>query len=50
MRWKILRNHVGRKSSPLPVITWTHVQINLGATNLISNHSVLDLYLDNTST
>ena len=35
--------------SPLPPffnITWTVV--HLGATNLVSNHSVFDLYLDST--
>ena len=40
---------MGRKSPPLPVIIWTLVQLNLEATNLISNYSVLDLYLDNIS-
>ena len=38
----------GRKSPPPFVITWTAVHHHLGATNLVSNHSVIDLYLDNT--
>ena len=39
-------NHMGGSPLPLSVITWTAV--HLGATNLVSNHSVIDLYLDNT--
>ena len=44
-----LREIIWEETPPLPVIIWTLVQLNLGATTLISNHSVLDLYLDNTS-
>ena len=39
-------NHMGGSPLPLSVITWTAV--HLGVTNLVSNHSVIDLYLDNT--
>ena len=46
--WRMERNHMGGSPIPLPVITWTAVHHNLGATNLVSNHSVLSLYLDNT--
>ena len=37
---------MGGSPLPLSVITWTAV--HLGATNLVSNHSVIDLYLINT--
>ena len=46
--WRIGEKPHGRKSHPPSVIIWTAVHHNLGATNLVSNHSVLDLYLDNT--
>ena len=39
----------GGSSLPFLLSSWTHVHLYLEATNLTSNHSVLDLYFDNTS-
>ena len=45
--WRIERNHMG--GSPLPFLSLPGQQsTHLGATNLVSNHSVPNLYLDNT--
>ena len=39
---------MGRSPLPLSGITFTWTTVHLGATNLVSNHSVINLYLDNT--